>query len=274
MMAEETFEPPIVARSWLQPATGNKEVRSVLPKPQEIGFSAYKGSSEESFSALAGEGAPTLSGGWVKLAKIQRFQRTSVTLPEGYDPLVLTVPLLLVQKSGSNSVEDTILKLEWMAGRPAHAHEATGEPPYVEVYAVTKNITPSNLIPRQFQSIGGQAQEWYITQITYDPNPLRDKGGDRIRQLLTVELTEIILSPSAQAAAKGHRDSKTHKYRIYHTSSTVNTIRKVAVAEHHPSAWKAILEANRDKLGNHPDKALPKNTPVKVPETIFAQVPR
>lgn len=296
---------PEIVRSWLQPPSESGEPKRANTALQEIGFYAYGktaagNSREASFSVLAQETAPQITGGWVKLAKVQRFQRVSVTVPEGYDPRVLTVPIMFdataprgaeVQaaegkvakaiENGAAQIEENIKALEWMAGREEHpSGEVTGEPPYVQVYTVAKNAKnetiPINLVPSQFQSINGKSHNdssaiwkailavnpklgnnadkvlpkgtkvkypeaikklvprqefplWYITNLTYDPNPLRARGGNRIRQNVVVELTEIVLSPNALSRAEQEHEANERKYATFKvTGGSNNTIRKIA----------------------------------------------
>jgi len=272
--------PPTVIRQISQPITGGE--KSVSPgSAQQIGFYAYGGGKEASFVVLAGEGSPTVTGGWVKLAKVQRFQRVSVTVPEGYDPRVITVPITFDatvgdREEGSQKIEADIKTLEWMAGREEHpTSEIAGEPPYVEVYTKIGKVR-TNLVPTQFQSLnkkgsnsssevwkaileanpklGNNADKklksgtkvkypesivklvpreefplWYISGLTFDANPLRVRGGDRIRQNVVVELTEIVLSPSTLNRVQQESESNGKKYKTFKvTGGSNNTIRKIA----------------------------------------------
>ncbi|HTG23810.1 MAG TPA: hypothetical protein VK681_27500, partial [Reyranella sp.] len=121
-------ELPKILRSWPQPKSGSgpkaaKEAKEhALPHRaigalQEVGFLGLTLTGESrAFTALAGEGAPTPTEGWVKIAKVQRFQRTSITTPEGYDPYVLSVPVLfdaVALTKNRPDVEADILTLEW-----------------------------------------------------------------------------------------------------------------------------------------------------------------
>lgn len=279
-MAEEIVPPQIVGIK-LQPLTHSEESTVSGLENQVITFYGHKGNENRAFKTLAGEGSPTLTGGWVKIAKVQRFQRVSVTVPEGYDPLVLTIPLLfdntVKYASGIQTkvdVEAAIQSLEWMAGRPAHPnYELTGEPPYVEVFSANPRGEQTNLIPLPFQTVPGVSQQWYVSQITFDTNALRNQKGDRVRQSATVELTEIILSPTALRKAREIREQSKNRFQTFKTTSQINTVRRVAAFVDEPAAWKAILEAN-PKLGTNADKKLDPGTKVKIPLTIFVQVPR
>lgn len=270
--------PPQIVGIKLQPITSGEE-RSPVLENQHITFYGHQGSENRAFTTLAGEGAPTLTGGWVKIAKVQRFQRVSVTVPEGYDPLVLTIPLLFDNTVNYSTglqvnIEGAIRDLEWMAGRPAHPpYELTGEPPYVEIFTANSKGEQTDLIPEQFQTVPGISQQWYISSIAFDTNALRNSKGTRVRQFVTVELTEVILSPTALQKAREVRERSKNHYETFKTTSQVDTIRRVAATHDVPGAWKAILEAN-PKLGNNADKKLSLGTKVRIPLTVYVQVPR
>ncbi len=222
-----------------------------------------------------------------------------MTVPEGYDPYVLTVPITFDatvvpnansvgelherQDGGGEQIEARIKTLEWMAGREPHpGEEITGEPPYVEVFTWQQNskgnAIRTNLVPTQYQAkksnSGGpditeawkvilaanpklgnspdkklkhhthvkypesilrqvptsQVPLYYITNLTYDPNPLRFRGGDRIRQDVTVELTQIILSPSAINRVENENRANAKKLKTFTVNGGTNTIRKIASA--------------------------------------------
>jgi hypothetical protein len=255
----------------------------VVGKDQEIGFVGTTSSGEsKTFSVLAGEGAPTVTGGWVKLAKVTRYQRVSITVPEGFDPLVLTVPILFdstVQVKERSDVESDIAKLEWMAGRypVPEGGEITGEPPLVEVYTLGNHggeLAQTNLVPRQFQTLSiHERRLWYITEITWDENPLRDRGAERIRQKAKVQLTEVVVNPTTVQRYKKANESVKNKFRVYKTTSQVNTIKRLAAHIGYPAAWKLILENNKN-LGTSATKSLKPGTSVKVPEGVFRPIPK
>lgn len=248
---------------------------------QEIGFWAeHHGKILGPITVLAGEGAPTVVGGWVKVAKVPRFQRISITIPEGYDPLVLNVPILfdaVVQTKDRPDIESQIVTLEEMAGRPKG--DTTGEPPYVEVFAADAEGNRTNLIPRKFQE--DSELLWWITGINWDTNPLRDPGGERIRQAATVELTEIYLSGSARENAVSKRNKlAAGRPKTFKTTATVDTIKRVAKAlasRFHNKAlisnWQLLLKAN-PRLGNNPEKPLKHGTIVKIPVDFWGKIPR
>jgi hypothetical protein len=241
---------------------------------QEVGFFAHTLTGEaRTFSVLAGEGAPTATEGWVKVAKVQRFQRVSLTIPEGYDPYVMTVPIrfdaVALTKRRPN-VEAQIQTLEWMAGR-SRKGEIVGPPPQVMLYSTDADGNLTNLVPKQFQTVNGSSQQWYLGPITFDPNPLRDRGGDRLRQDATITLTEVVNTEAAIQSQRAIREAVKGKFKVKYTDSAANTIKRVAKREGFPAAWKAILEANRN-LGTSGEKRLPNHTKVRIPEVLYRQV--
>src|SRR5271169_3480345 len=67
---------------------------SAITASQFIGFFGHTQSGQRKLvTVLAGEGAPTVTGGWVKVASVARFQRVSFTVPEGYDPITMVIPV-------------------------------------------------------------------------------------------------------------------------------------------------------------------------------------
>jgi hypothetical protein len=242
---------------------------------QEVGFYAQDGltGKTKTFTVLAGEGAPIPTEGWAKIAKVQRFQRVSLTVSEGYDPYVLSVPILFdavaLTKERPN-VEADIETLEWMAGRTART-EAKGPPPQVQVFSTDINGNTRNMVPPQFQTANGVSQQWYITGIEFDPKPLKDRSGSRIRQAATVVLTEIVNTESQVREGRAVREAVKKKYRTVETTSAVNTIKRVALNEGFPTAWEAILKVNRN-VTTDGSKHLRPGTKIRIPESLKRQV--
>ena len=262
-----------------------RELQARLPagfanKPQVINFVAHRGTeSVGPISVLAGEQAPVVKGGWPKIAKVPRFQRVALTIPEGWEPMELELSVLfdnVRETKEQRDLEADIAALEWMAGRQPNppAGEVRGEPPYVEVYAVDNQGNAASLIPLHYSSAveyGGRTKQWWLTGITFDPGALRDSIGRRERQKATINLTEIVLSPSAVERLR--RQKPTAGYRWYTTTAAVNTVKKVAAFDaHQVSATPAILKAN-PKLGRNPDRKLPVGTRVRVPLSAINKLP-
>jgi hypothetical protein len=253
-----------------------------IPVEQEIGFAAEKdGAGIGPITVLAGEGAPTVTGGFVKVQKVQRFQRVSLTIPEGYDPYVMTVPILfdaVALTKDRPDIEKQIVILEEMAGRPKGG-AFPGAPPQVEVFTADSTGKRTNLMPLKFQE--DPELLWYITSITWDSNPLRNPEGDRIRQAATVELTEISQIPQ-EAAEDLDAQKKIAAKRPDKIATTpqMNTIKKVAVAlagRFHNKAlavrWNVLLAANHN-LTTNADRELRPGTKVRIPADFWLKVAR
>lgn len=232
------------------------------------------------FQVLAGNGAPSPTGGWAKIATINRPGRVGYTVPTGYDPIGMRVPILfdaVMRTSDREDIEDNVLKLEWMAGRDPRPKggEVKGPPPYVEVSTVDSRGNTTPLVPRQFQSVPGVSRQWWITDLAFDESDdgcKRDASGARIRQAVVVSLTQIVSTAGTLASNRKARDIVKGKYKTVHSTKTADTIKRVAVREGIPSSWKAILQANR-KLGASAEKHLRPGTPIRIPLTAFRQVP-
>ncbi len=279
--------PPVILRSFPQPSTGGplsalqqQEAREAILRLQLIGFAAVASDGgTRQFTVLAGDTAPVPTEGWVKLQKIQRFQRVSVTAPEGYDPYVISVPIrfdaVAVPKpergAAAQRIEANIKALEWMAGRHREG-ETQGPPPQVQVYSCNANGEPTNLVPTQFQTVPGHSQQWYITGINHE-TALRNHVGDRLRQDSTILMTEIVATESQIEEARRRREEVKGQFRYVHASVAANTIKRIAVREGIPAGWQAILGANRN-LGTNPEKKLPSGTKVRIPLALFRQVAR
>jgi hypothetical protein len=232
------------------------------------------------FEVLAGDGAPTPIGGWPKIATVDRPGRVGYTVPTGYDPIGMKVPILfdaVMRTADREDIENNILKLEWMAGRDPKppGGEVKGRPPAVEVFTGDSNGNQIPLVPKQFQSEPGHSRQWWITDLAFDETQegcKRDRGGARIRQAVVVTLTQIVSTAGAIALAKAAREQAKGKYKTVTSTASANTIKKVAVREGIPSAWKEILAANR-RLGASGEKHLKPGTHIRIPLTAFLPVP-
>ena len=261
--------------------SGRTEVHhpSSVTAAQQIGWFAHTSTGEDkSFVVNAGDGAPTVVKGWPKVAIVPRMGRVSLTVREGWDPIEMTVPVLFEAVALTNprqDVEADILILEWMAGRSPHpvGGETQGEPPYVEIYAVNSAGVQVPLVLLQYQGEPGRSQQWFITDIAFDPGALRVQDAKRVRQAATITLLEIVSTPGVVKKNRAAREEVKEKFKLWHSNKAENTIRRIAAGHHVPSSWKAILKAN-PKLGTNAEKPLISGTPVKIPETVFRQVPK
>lgn len=243
------------------------------------------GYAQYAFTVLADESAATITGGFAKWAVIDRPQRVGMTVLQGYDPLVMDVPILFdnVVPQPDKDVERCIQILMWMAGRgklfASDGHigaSGQGDSPIVNVYSASSNGRETAMIPPDAHGI-----DWVVTGLAFDPNPLRDRGGRRIRQAVTVTLTQHSGSPgtSLDSAAVRARARKSLDGQFVHFPVTAahNTIRKITTfAAHNPSpaAAREVLKANKHKLRLGPSIDAPliphlkAGTKIKVPKAV------
>jgi hypothetical protein len=272
MMAEI---PPTILEERAQPTTGSGPAPP-LHRAQYIIIQSV--SDPGTFvEVLAGEGAPTPSGGYGKWAHIQRPQRTDLTIHEGYAPMTLTVPLLFdaVRENGvREDVEAKIQVLEGLAGRgidlPTGFTAGFGKPTLVVVYSNT-GASANQLVPKPFQTPN---LEWAIEDITFDDHPLRDTGAARIRQAATIKLLQFVRDPLfPPEKAKG--------YTTKTTTHSLNTVQKL-VGQHGlvkgphsrlAEAVKATMKANahNKKIGSNPEKPLPVGTHIRIPNKYIQE---
>ena len=222
---------------------------------------------------LADEAAPTPSGGYAKWVHIPRPHRTAITVFEGYEPMVLTVPILFdaVRKNGEQEdVENQIQWLEWMGGRGIKEHEGYrsgfGKPPLLTVYSARGSEKASPLIPLPFQA---KHLQWYIDDITFDEHPLRSSGGSRIRQAAVVKLVQYVTDPPIKEKADPITGDRT-----YFTTATLNTVK--GLVAHYLAGKRGrlhdavhdTLHANRHNkaIGTNPGKPLKPGTRVRIPK--------
>jgi hypothetical protein len=279
------MEEPVVIAQWAQPITSGKAGYTAPSYTSRRQFIVFQGVLGENTSppieVLAGEGAPTPSGGYAKWAHIPRPQRKALTILEGYEPFVLTVPILFDAVrlvSRREDVETAIQWLEWMGGRGIKFggmpyHPAEGDSPLVIVYASDGEGNESPLVPKPFQT---KDLRWVIDDITWDEHPIRDRAGARIRQAAVVKLLEHVSSagPSTDSSTTRARLRKglEGQYTPFKTTSTVNTVRKLLAKHVHPpsrvgEAIGPTLKAN--KLGSNPEKPLKNGTKVLIPKTFL-----
>jgi hypothetical protein len=232
-----------------------------------------------SFNVLAGANAPTITGGWAKIATVDRPQSLGYTVTQGYDPITMDVPIQfeavgrsplryqvdtagdirLWGRSTAEDVESDIQKLHWMAGRGklfatkadhGVGRAATNDPPLVTVASLDAKGSETDLIPRDVQGIN-----WLISSIAYDTSPdgqQLNSSMSRVRQIATVSLTEFSAAPestydSPTTRAKG-RNSQTDGYQTVKSTAGWWCIR--LLVEHHTNkrttkAFRTVLDFNR-----------------------------
>lgn len=263
------------------------------------------------FFVLAGDGAPNVTAGWAKINIIDRPQRVGFTVPAGYDPITVDIPIqfeswvrqppfesavpfFLATDLNINTaaqfaglqVEDDIQKLEWMAGRgklfgfgnvfsKGVGASATGDPPLVTVRSLDANGNETNLIPKNLHGA-----TWLISSISYGV-PLRDRDGNRRRQPATVTLTEFVAaagsgldSPTTRARA---RTTQAGKYLAVQGAGAYNTIAKLVETYCFNPTFQtkvAVLNFNRDRLKiRSVNQALPAGVNVYIPASLLIAAP-
>jgi hypothetical protein len=231
---------------------------------------------EKAFEVLAGEGGATATDGYAKWARVPRPQRVAMTVLEGYEPMTMTVPVIfdaVVASRRREDIELNIQKLEWMGGRgvlfQGVGKPGQGDSPLVQIETTDSTGRGTPLVPLQFQTAD---LRWVVTGIAFDESPDRNHSGHRIRQKVTVTLTEHVSSPGtsfdSSTTRRRAREAVAGQYRTFVTTDAVNTIERVAVRfAHNLSATREISRANSGnrKIGSNPEKPLPRGTHVKVP---------
>lgn len=240
-----------------------------------VGTNTSTGDSR-AFTVLAGAGGPNPSAGFAKIQINDRPRRVGFTMPVGWDPLQLDIPIQFEgmnsnwSLAGSGGIEGDIQILEWMSGRGKIAgYDAKlgaptyGDPPTVRVSSLDSKGQPTNLIAPNYHGMS-----WYVSNLAYDTSPIRNRNGDRIRQLVTVSLTQKISLPTTTSKPKPPT------YSLLRTSSADNTLRKTVKATFH-DATNADLSAALTMTQSHKrsgtpcpsrlDQTLPVGTPIYVP---------
>lgn len=240
-------------------------------------------SSAHSFVVLAGDGAPTVTGGFAKWQVVDRPQIVGTTVLQGYDPITLVVPILFDEVAypsvnQGRALEDDIQILEWMGGRGqlysnSPFSPAFGDSPLITLVTADSSGTPTPLVPASYQAL-----VWVITGIDYDPNPLRARNGHRIRQAVTVTLTQHVSgpfdtaadSPATRAASRAGNANKTFTVTV---KAGLRTYQQIATRSAHNTAAAArIRDANANTKGISSVRSvnadLPLGAKVKVPVTV------
>jgi hypothetical protein len=146
-----------------------------------------------SFDVMAGDAAPHIVGGYAKLSTLDRPERVGLTVFDGYDPVKMEVPIRFEAENRQGvAIEDDIALLERMAGRGDFQGTAIGPPPVVHVSTTGPSGEVVPLIPRNYQwsPQNRTGPLWRIADIDWDANPIRNVGGNRIRQLATVTVQQ------------------------------------------------------------------------------------
>jgi hypothetical protein len=240
-----------------------------------------------SFYVLAGVGAPTPTGGWAKINTIDRARRKGFTMPIGYDPAAMDVPVRFEATVDYGAfgwtpaqLEHDIQVLEWMAGRGKlyanGTHPAQGDPPIVQVSSFQADSQSStNLIPPNFHSDGANDLRWLISNLQYDSGAIRGPLGDRHRQDITVSLVEYVAVPGAPTSPKQRQQGRGNVtgFKTYTTNAAVNTIAMLCLQHgiDKTSLWQQVVTFNQKRLKVRSyNQALKPGTKVHIPSAVFA----
>jgi hypothetical protein len=164
----------------------------------------------ESFTVVAGDQPPTVTDGYALLTVVARDNRVGLAQFGGYNPIAMDVPVQFIAwprfKDGADIENDCAL-LERMAGRGDYSGAAKG-PPAILRLSTTQGGKIVPLIPSNYQwsPANVDAPLWRIEAISWDTAPVRDRTGQRTRQLATVTVWQYtplsIVSRSATERAK------------------------------------------------------------------------
>jgi hypothetical protein len=246
-----------------------------LPPPQDLRFIQFTGfwqGFSHSFQVMpAPDQGPLVTGGFPIINVVQRPQRISLTIPAGYDPVTLDIPVQFeAWSAGDNSqaqlIEEDISILEWMYGRgafggPGGGPHGVGPPPTVQIATLNSAGQTIPLLSSNYQFLAidgstvnagklanGAAPNYEITSISWDPTPLRvpagqTYGGCRLRQLATISVQQIESDPyittpgtaAAQSGAQGQTVTVTTR-----DGDTFLTIARRVVPGHNAAETHAI----------------------------------
>ena len=229
-----------------------------------FGQDFFNASLNHTFDVLAGDQPPRIVGGYADWATIKRPLRRSLTIFQGYDPISMEVHIRFIQFNPDDgswltgngaglAIEEKIATLEWMAGE---GHEVGPSPlVYLSTFDNSGQTTP--LIPFQYQGTtpanprlfgGGFIQPWIIMGgIQWDPNPIRNDSGYRIRQDASMTMM-IYQGPSSSSSTQ--KGKARPKATIFHSRAGADTALLIARNETtaFPSALAtAIIKAPQNK---------------------------
>lgn len=226
-----------------------------------IYFRGYGPNRKDAFSVLCGDTPPTIVGGYAKWDTVDRPLRRGVSVFKGYDPVTMKISMRFGTWDGagwdtSNSagadVEADIERLEWMAG----ANFTAGQSPYVYVNTYNASKVTTNLIPYEYQTtlgVTGSTTDtglwpWVINGgiewgASWRARESTGALGNRIYQEATITLTNFqgLSKPSTKQVAGKYVD----------TTSTLNTILKIAAAQH-PIDAQTVANAIKSSSKNNP----------------------
>jgi hypothetical protein len=240
---------------------------------------------EYALNAICGTEGVKITGGWGKWKIVGRPQRVGITVLEGYDPMTVTIPLI-IDKAGA-SVESEIAILEWLGGRgrlfkhrPGYAGQ--GDTPLIELYSTNGSEQQTALVPRILQDEGKSEIRFVVSNIEYDIcgreyiQAIRNKQFERIRQAATVTLLQYEGAMGNSLDSPANRKNVNRQLKndfVWVTTrkgmDSFKTIAKAYNKHQHANIAKAAREIQKanPKLGASVDKKFRIGIRVKVPLT-------
>lgn len=182
-----------------------------------------------SVRVLRGQTPASVTGGYGGWTQVPRPRRKALTQWDGAAPYEVTFSVLFDGIfDGSGSVESDIAKLERLARSPA----AGVAPPVVAVDAG---------IPHADRS-------WVIEDLQWDPNPVYNAKGDRIRHECTIVLLEHVgggVGSKAQDRARAATRAPSTTPGATYTVRAGDTLQSIAAAQlGDASRWAELADIN------------------------------
>lgn len=238
-----------------------------------------------SFTCLAGVGAPVPTGGGAKINTLDRMRRKGYTMPVGYDPAAMDVPIRFEATVNygrfgwtPRQITRNIQILEWMRGRGKlyanGTHPAQGDPPIVQVSSFRADGMVSNLIPPDYHSDGAHDLRWLISNVSYGTDSITGRLGDRLRQDAIVSLIEYVAVPGAPTSPHQRQKGRGRftGFKTYRTTSAHDTIAKLCLFHgiNKASSWTSVVQFNHKRLHVRSyNQHLRSGTKVEIPNNLF-----
>jgi hypothetical protein len=271
-------------RTIAKPKPSKKAPNPPNRQSQILVFYGYQhGLLKHDFQVLCGPQPPTITSTPSNIAVIDRPRSTGYTVPTGYDPITTDFQIrfenwidyaLPVNKD----VEGDISKLMWMAnrGKLGPGRPGQGNPPILKVRAFDTTANDIPLIPPDIQGL-----EWVISNIQWDPTPLRLTSdmikarklsvpvGTRARQDATVTLMQWSPAPGFATTKRKPAKGNFAKY----SDAAYWNIRLMTnryCGKHTQADYKTVMQlpANKHLKIRHPGQRLKNHTKVFFPNSL------
>jgi hypothetical protein len=261
----------------------------VISQPQILLFYGYRNRIlYHNFQALCGPQPPVITSTPVDITVVNRPRSVGYTVPTGYDPFTMDVQIRFENwinyKTPINpDVEGDISRLLWMAGRgklgPNPTMNGNGNPPIVKVRCFDPKGTDLPMIGPDLTGL-----EWVISNIQWDPTPLRLDSqtiaarkltvppGTRGRQDATVTLMQWIPAPGdATVAAKPANGN----FSQFSTAQywNVRLMTNYWTGQNTQADYKTVMQlpANQSLKLRDPGQRLPPHTKVFFPNALLTE---